>query len=171
VTELLRPSRRQGVFAERHGFVLLDPVRLDEARPDGQGSDLLTEVLETSLGDELGRSGVAVPATGIDAGSYDLLVHSVDDPALPGQPLVTSTGWVLSTRGGLLLLGPLALLRRWDPYDLGWGWVTVPPGHYAVEVRGYPPAPLDHEPERPVDGCYAWALRRAAALPWFTADL
>ncbi|MCW2621695.1 MAG: hypothetical protein JWL64_1297 [Frankiales bacterium] len=169
-----RSIRRPAVFAERHGFVLLDPQRLEQLAPRAVGHDLLGAMEETELGEIAARTGVAVPITGIDAGAYDLAVHAVDDPIRADPPAVVSGGWVLDTPTGHLLLGRLAQLRRWDPLDLDWGWAPVPPGCYSVEVRGYPPGPgggSDAGPLGGPDGTYAWALRPTAALPWFTADL
>lgn len=177
MTGALRPSWSRAVFAERPGFVLLDPARLEVAARavatagavgPTTAPDLLQLVLETELGAHLARAGIAVPASGIQAGSYDLVVHSSDDPVIGDRPLVASGGWVLSTEGGLLLLGPLGLLRDWDRYDLRWRWVTVPPGHYAVEVQGF----ARTEPPTPeVEGTYAWVLRTTPAPAWFSADL
>jgi hypothetical protein len=151
--------------------VLLDPERLDALRPGAHGQDLLAAMQETELGDQVARTGIAVPVTGIDAGSYDLVVHAMDDVPRADQPAVVSAGWVLETRTGHLLLGTLAQLRRWDPLDLAYGWVAVPPGAYAVEVRGYRPPVEQAGLPAEIDGTYAWALRPTAALPWFTADL
>lgn len=162
------------MFAEAGGFVLLDPARLVAAVPDAQGRDLLELFAMTEVGDEVARTGVIVPVLGADPGFYDLHVHGDEADGFEAnvqRPAdLLSDGWVLHTDTGVLFLDPLASLAEWDASDPRHQRIVVPPGSYAVQLRGHVARP-DLVGEGEIDGSYSWVLRRTAALGWFTADV
>jgi hypothetical protein len=166
---VLVSHRSPEVYAEDGGFVLVDPARLAALVPDAAGQDLLALFTTTALGDEVARTGVMVPVLGADPGYYDLHVQLDGDDAGVQRPAdLVSDGWVLETGTGELFLDPLAALRAWDPDDPRHQRVRVPPGAYAVQLRGHLPEPGS---ATTADGSYSWVLRPTAALPWFTADV
>ncbi|MFV2021361.1 hypothetical protein [Micromonospora sp. LOL_023] len=130
--------RLTGCFPEADGFVLLDPVRLDQyLGADSTGRDLLALFTTTDAGDAVVREGIAIPLMGVAAGYYTVLVrHLADHPPWPAAAF-SSPGWVLGTETGSLLLCGVGHLTHWTPGHPKHRPVTVPPGWYAIEVRGH----------------------------------
>ncbi|MBX6752108.1 MAG: hypothetical protein IRY85_21015, partial [Micromonosporaceae bacterium] len=134
--------RVTGCFAELFGLVLLDPARLDEFL-DGhaEGRDLVHLFTTTDAGDRVSEQGIAIPVLGVECGYYTVLVRHVDDRSPWTDARLSSDGWVLGTRTGSLLLCGAGYLTRWAADHPAHRPVTVPPGWYAVEIRGHwPPA-------------------------------
>lgn len=80
-------------------------------------------------------------------------------------PRRSSSGWLLGTRTGSLLLCGAGYLARWTPDRDHHRKVTVPPGWYAVEIRGHVLA------DDSDDGAYEFVLTPTPTRPAFRADL
>ncbi|MFY1649577.1 hypothetical protein ACN27J_01595 [Solwaraspora sp. WMMB762] len=130
--------RLTGCFPEAHGFVLLDPARLDRhLGADSAGRDLLELLTTTDAGDAVVRAGIAIPLMGVDVGYYTVLVRHVADAAPWPAPAPSSPGGVLGTETGSLLLCGVGYLTRWTPGHPRHRRVSVPPGWYTTDIRRY----------------------------------
>jgi hypothetical protein len=123
-------------FPEAHGFVLLDPARLDGyLGGNGTGRNLLELFSTTEAGDAVAAEGIALPLMGVSAGYYTVLVRHVSDRSPWSAAVNSSPGWILGSETGSLLLCGAGHLSRWMPGHPAHHRVTVPPGWYRVEVR------------------------------------
>jgi hypothetical protein len=155
------------VFSELHGFVLCDPVGLDELH-DGsaKGLDLLGLYASTEIGDQVARAGLAIPVMGVAAGDYTLVVRPETSPTLlAGPPRLRSAGWVLHVRAEELCLCGAGYLTRWDPTHPRVLRPRVPPGWYEVAIHGGLGA------GEPPPWMIELLLRPVAEPPSFRADL
>ncbi|MDG4829323.1 hypothetical protein O7627_08390 [Solwaraspora sp. WMMD1047] len=154
--------RLTGCFPEAHGFVLLDPARLDEhLGADSAGRNLLELFSTTEAGDAVAREGIALPLMGVNAAYYTVLVRHVSDRSPWSTAVRSSPGWVLGSETGSLLLCGAGHLIRWTPGHPGHRRVTVPPGWYEVEVREHDQA------DGTDDGAYELVLTPTSAQPTF----
>jgi len=156
------PFVARDVFSELSAFVLLDPDGLDAFfGGSARGVRVLARMTQTNDGDRAAEEGVTVPALGVEAGHYDLVVRSEDDPSALADVLVTSPGWVLRSREGRVALCGSGWLARWDPDAERVLYTRVEPGWYGVTIRG----------GRSSAGRWTveWVLARAAQRPPFTA--
>ncbi|GIJ33378.1 hypothetical protein [Micromonospora sediminimaris] len=152
-------------FPEAHGFVLLDPARLDQhLGANSTGRDLLELFSTTEAGDTVTRAGIALPLTGVTAGYYTVLVRHAVDRSPWSTAAVSSPGWILGSVTGSLLLCGLGHLRHWTPDHSEHRRVAVPPGWYEIEVRAHPHA------EGSDDGTYEFVLTPTPTQPAFRAD-
>ncbi len=121
-------------FPELWGFVLLDPLRLDAAVPDAEGSDLLALFGSGDIGDQVAAEGIAVPMLNLTAGYYTVVLHDRLQAPRWTEPVLSSSGWVLGTETGELLLCGAGYLTRWSPSHGGHRRVTIPPGWYELKI-------------------------------------
>lgn len=157
--------RLEGCFPELWGFVLLDPARLDQALGGTAGGNLLERFSTTDLGDRVSADGIAIPLFGVDAGWYSVLVRHAAEPSPWSVPRLSSSGWVLGTTTGALLLCGAGYLVEWKADHPRHGRIEVPPGWYTVEINGYLPGP------EAGDGAYEFVLTPTPVQPPFRADL
>jgi hypothetical protein len=156
-----------GCFPELFGFVLLDAARLDHAfGGDAAGQNLLHTFTTTDQGDEVARDGIALPVMGVDAGVYTVIVRHAGDRSPWPTPQLVADGWVLGTDTGSLVLCGVGYLVDWNPDHPKHRHVTVPPGWYEVELRGYL---LAHD--HPDDAAYEFVLTPSATQPPFSGQL
>ena len=161
-------ARLEKQFPELHGFVLLDPARLDafcESR--AEGADLLTRFTQTDDGDRICQEGIAIPMTGIDAGDYSISIRDSLSPGPEGPPRVLSQGWILGTETGEVVFSGLGYLACWDPDHPRHARIRIPAGWYGVDIRGY----VLGEGGVGEEWLYDLALTRSRQKPPFTADL
>ncbi len=158
-------------FPELFGFVLLDPERLEQfCNYQARGQNLVERFTTSEDGDKVAAQGIAIPLMSVDAGYYTIVIRSdEDDLKLVGTPKLSSKGWTLGTLTGALLFCTAGNLITWDPerLDKYQRLVTVPPGFYQVEIRGY----TCDGPERKQDGIFEFILTSVNQLPAFTANL
>jgi hypothetical protein len=160
--------RLENCFPELHGFVLLDPARLEAFYgAPVRGLDLLKRFTRDDDGERVCREGVAIPMTGIDAGDYTILVRDPSSPAIGQQPRLRSSGWILGTERGSLLLCGLGYLTHWDPQHPRHVRLEVPPGWYQVEIAGH----VLHEGTPSEEWIYELTMSHAHEKPVFEADL
>jgi hypothetical protein len=127
------------VFAELHGFVLVNPRRLD-ALTGGARGDLLTPFSETALGDRVCEDGAVVPVLDITANDYDVAVRDAP-PTILTTLRKSSPGWTLNVDDRPLVLCGVGYLVNWNPGLRGHRRISVPAGAYEVEIRGGEVAP------------------------------
>ena len=132
------PIRFDRCFPELHGFVLLDPERLEEfCSGHAHGSNLLQRFSETEDGDRVSQDGIAIPLLGVEPGEYTVIVRSADGTPAAGDLRARSAGWILGTETGHLLLCGAGYLTKWDGSHAAHKHITVPPSWYRVDVYGY----------------------------------
>ncbi len=150
-----------------------------ELVPDALGSDLLRTLTRKSYAHELYRQGAIVPALGVEEGTYTVSVRSTETE---GQPLplghrVFSTGFVLGSETGELLLCSLRRLQAWRPgrasredrpLESEERTVRIAPGWYQVTVVAGVPESRDATAD---DWVCAFLLEPHTALPHFRGDL
>jgi len=166
-SERFEPFVAREVFSELHGFVLLDPDRLDHHH-DGAAlhRDLLTLYATTEEGDAVASGGIAIPVMGVEAGDYTLVVRHHRSPSLlSGAPALVSTGWILRATSPHLCLCGAGYLMRWTPEHEKVLHPVVPPGWYEVEIHCG--TSTSHGEEWIIE----FVLRPSPMPPAFTADL
>jgi hypothetical protein len=126
------PRQATNFFSGQGAFFLIDPTRLEEAAPNLGETDLLKALTSTRLGPILYEAGVVVPALGMEPGFYTVDVRSTatEDAPLPLTHLVYSTGFVLGTETGTLLLGNTDRLQHWNPG-------AIPPSRVSLPITGF----------------------------------
>lgn len=125
------PRQAAGFFAAQGGLFLFDPVRLLEiAGTHVLGKDLLARTIGKPLGNELYREGALVPALGLEPGYYlvDIRSTATDLAPVPLTHIAFSTGFVLGTETGTLLLGNTDRMTAYTPG-------VPPPGRRALPVE------------------------------------
>ena len=131
----MQTIRLEKRFPELHGFVLLDPERLDALDEHGaRGADLLTRFTASEEGDRVSREGIAVPVLGLEPDYYTVVLRVGTTHGASHTSHVRSDGWVLGTATGRLVLCGLGYLARWDPDDPKHSRIEVPPGWYTVTI-------------------------------------
>lgn len=153
-------------FRELWGFVLLDPQRLDEVVDNAVGKDLMALFSIGDFGDHVTADGIAVPILNLTAGYYTILLRDQAQPTPCAEPAVSSTGWVLGTQTGDLMLCGAGDLTNWDPDAERHRRITIPPGWYRLDIDGYVLGP-----ESADDYALVMTLSRTATPPAFTADM
>ena len=141
------PRQATHFFSGQGAFFLVDPVRLEEVAPHLAGTDVLKALMTTRLGLTLYESGIVVPALGVEPGFYTVDVRSTatEDAPLPLTHIVYSTGFVLGTETGELMLCNTDRLQQWTPGAIPSARVALPitgferaiqisPGWYVVTV-------------------------------------
>jgi hypothetical protein len=96
-----------GLFAARNALLLIDPARLAATLgDDAGGARLLESFTARGRGPEICRDGLLVPAFGVEAGYYTVLVRSTETEGAftPLTHIVYSAGFVLGTETGDLLV-------------------------------------------------------------------
>lgn len=162
------PIRLENRFPELHGFVLLDPARLEHFYDSPvRGVDLLARFARSEDGDRVCREGVAIPMIGVEAGDYTILVRDADLPSTDQHPRLRSTGWILGTETGKLIFCGLGYLTHWDSEHPRHARLEVPPGWYRVEITGH----VLHEGTSAEEWQYELAPSFTREKPVFSADL
>ena len=180
-------------FAARNALFLIDPARVIEAFGEAAlGSDLLHRFTQQRASDAVWTDGIAVPAFGVEAGYYTVLIRSTatEEAMIPLTHIVYSTGFVLGTETGDLLLCNADRLADWQPGHLPafnpsrnpetharlpiLGFerpVRVAPGWYAVTVvAGIREAGEDAAEPANEEWVCAFLLDPRTERPMFTAD-
>ncbi len=141
------PHEEHHFPAAQGALFLVDPSRVAEILPDTQGSDLIRTLTRKSYPHDLYRQGAVVPALGVEEGYYTLSVRSTqtEDAPLPLSHRLFSSGFVLGTTTGDLLLANTSRLQHWTPGSLPHGHeehpltsmerrIQIAPGWYSVTV-------------------------------------
>jgi hypothetical protein len=137
------PQQERSVFAARSCLFLIDPGRLhDEAGTHILGKDLLPRIHQKPLGDRLYAAGTMVPALGLELGFYTVDIRSTATESAPIAltHIVFSTGFVLGTETGQLILCNGDRLTPWNPG-------TPPPSRTPMPLSNF---------ERPIEVSPGW---------------
>ncbi len=108
-------------YAAQGALFLVDPARLRELMGDEVlGSDLLKTLTRKSCPHAAYGGGVIVPALGVDQAHFTVTLRSSETtgPPLPLSHMLFSTGFVLGTETGDLLLCNTGRLQHWTPGEL-----------------------------------------------------
>jgi hypothetical protein len=182
--QYFEPQEAAHLYAAQGAFFLTDPVRvLEIAGKDVLGSDLVKTLTRKSYSHDLYRQGAIVPALGVEQGHYTVHVRSTqtEGAQLPLSHILFSTGFVLGTETGRLLLGNTDRLQHWSPGQLPDDreehplssyerTIQVSPGWYSVTVvAGILDSGDSNAGEE--EWVCAFLLDPAESQPAFTADL
>lgn len=176
------PQDASHFYAAQGAFFLIDPTRVRDLMGEAVlGSDLIKTLTRKSYPHDAYRQGAIVPALGVEQGHYTVTVRSTEtqDAPLPLSHMLFSTGFVLGTETGKLLLCNTDRLQNWTPGSLPDGaeehplssferTIQISPGWYAVTVvAGIRDADQGGEEE----WVCAFLLDPAPSQPAFTANL
>ena len=137
------PLQEKYFFAAQSALFLIDPARLlDEAGTHIMGKDLLPRIHQKPLGDRLYATGTMVPALGLELGFYTVDIRSTatESAPIPLTHIVFSTGFVLGTETGHLMLANGDRLTPWNPG-------TPPPSRTPMPLTNF---------ERPIEVSPGW---------------
>jgi hypothetical protein len=177
------PQEAAHLYAAQGAFFLADPARVLELMgEDVLGSDLVKTLTRKSYPHDLYRQGAIVPALGVEQGHYTVQVRSTqtEGAQIPLSHILFSTGFVLGTETGKLLLGNTDRLQHWNPGSLPDGQeehplssyertIEVSPGWYGVTVVAGIRDSGDSGGEE--EWICAFLLDPVTSQPAFTADL
>ncbi len=128
------------------------------------------------------QQGVMVCLPNISSNEYTLIVRHADaDTYLQNPPLFVSSGWILGTETGQLILANLNTLMFWEPYD-GYEYdnnynkcekLTIQPGWYKVAIQGgiNSKESEEEDEENEEEWVFEFVLTPVQELPHFEADL
>lgn len=163
------------------GFVLCDPKRLDDfCHGKSNETDLLSRFNTTGEWEIICKQGIMVCVFNILQNEYTLIVrHSAADTYLQNPPLIVSSGWILGTETGQLVLVNLNTLMFWEPldsyeYDNDYNkcvGLTIQPSWYKVEIRGGINSKLNSDGEDEEEWVFEFVLTLVQEPPHFEADL
>ncbi len=177
------PEEASHFYAAQGAFFLVDPARvLEQMGEDVLGSDLVRTLTRKSYPHDLYREGAIVPALGVEAGHYAVHIRSTETESapLPLSHMIFSTGFVLGTETGKLLLCNTDRLQQWTPGTLPTDreehpltsyerTIQVTPGWYSVTVVA---GILDSgESAAGEEWVTAFLLDPSITQPTFTAEL
>jgi hypothetical protein len=148
------------------------------------GSDLIKTLTRKGYPHDLYRQGAVVPALGIEQGHYSVLVRSTatEGAPLPLSHILYSTGFLLGTETGKLLLGNTDRLQHWAPGQLPGDReehplssyersVEISPGWYGVTVVAGILDSGQYSGQGEEEWICAFLLDPVSCQPAFTADL
>lgn len=163
------------------GFVLCDPKRLDDfCHGKSNETDLLSRFDTTGEWEIICKQGIMVCVFNILQNEYTLIVrHSATDTYLQNPPLIVSSGWILGTETGQIVLVNLNNLMFWEPldsYEYGNNYnkcvgLTIQIGWYKVEIRGGINSKLNSDGEDEEEWVFEFVLTPVEEPPHFEADL
>lgn len=179
------PQETAHFYAAQGAFFLTDPERIRSLMGDGVlGSDLVKTLTRKGYPHDLYRQGAIVPALGVEPGHYTVHVRSTatEGAQLPLSHILYSTGFVLGTETGKLLLGNTDRLQHWSPgqlpndreehplssYERS---IEISPGWYSVTVVAGIRDSEQHAGQGEEEWVCAFLLDPASFQPAFTADL
>ena len=175
------PHEEHHFYAAQGAFFLVDPDRVAELLPSAEGSNLIRTHTRKAHPHDLYRHGAIVPALGVEQGHYTVSVRSTqtEDAPLPLSHRLFSTGFVLGTETGDLLLANTDRLQHWSPGTLPSSHeeyslanleraIRISPGWYSVTVVV---GLLDNANGGDEAWVCAFLLDPMPAQPAWTADL
>lgn len=128
------------IFSELKGFVIFSPQLLTQYLQDHQlsGTNILKYFVENEHGDEITKSGIAIPIIGVEEDYYAFRVSVNDEKILNDEEVeVESKGWIFQTANnevkivGIGYLKDIAAISEENSVTL-----SLENGWYSLKIRG-----------------------------------
>ncbi|MGG1923032.1 MULTISPECIES: hypothetical protein [Chryseobacterium] len=128
------------IFSELKGFVIFSPQLLAQYLQDHQlsGTNILKYFVENEHGDEITKSGIAIPIIGVEEDYYAFRVSVNDEKILSDEEVeVESKGWIFQTANnevkivGIGYLKDIAAISEENSVTL-----SLENGWYSLKIRG-----------------------------------
>lgn len=102
------------IFSELKGFVIYSPELLAKYLQEHnlQGNNILKYFVENEHGDEITKSGIAIPLIGVEEGYYSFYLSTNEEHILGnGEVAVQSDGWIYRTTNNELRIVGIGYLK------------------------------------------------------------
>ncbi|MCC3214446.1 hypothetical protein LIV57_04130 [Chryseobacterium sp. X308] len=128
------------IFSELKGFVIFSPQLLTQYLQDHHlsGTNILKYFVENEHGDEITKSGIAIPIIGVEEDYYAFRVSVNDEKILNDEEVeVESKGWIFQTANnevkivGIGYLKDIAAISEENSVTL-----SLENGWYSLKIRG-----------------------------------
>lgn len=128
------------IFSELKGFVIFSPQLLAQYLQDHHlsGTNILKYFVENEHGDEITKSGIAIPIIGVEEDYYVFRVSVNDEKILNDEEVeVESKGWIFQTANnevkivGIGYLKDIAAISEENSVTL-----SLENGWYSLKIRG-----------------------------------
>ncbi|KAB1228717.1 hypothetical protein DBR39_24245 [Chryseobacterium sp. KBW03] len=128
------------IFSELKGFVVFSPQLLAKYLEENhlQGNNILKYFVENEHGDEITKSGIAIPIIGVEEDYYAFRVSVNDEKILNDDEVeVESRGWIFQTANnevkivGIGYLKDIASINEGNSITL-----SLENGWYSLKIRG-----------------------------------
>ncbi|MFP8894214.1 hypothetical protein [Chryseobacterium sp. EZn1] len=128
------------IFSELKGFVIFSPQLLAQYLQDYHlsGTNILKYFVENEHGDEITKSGIAIPIIGVEEDYYAFRVSVNDEKILSDEEVeVESKGWIFQTANnevkivGIGYLKDIAAISEENSVTL-----SLENGWYSLKIRG-----------------------------------
>ncbi|QBA23443.1 hypothetical protein EU348_20610 [Chryseobacterium indologenes] len=128
------------IFSELKGFVIFSPQLLAQYLQDHHlsGTNILKYFVENEHGDEITKSGIAIPIIGVEEDYYAFRVSVNDEKILNDEEVeVESKGWIFQTANnevkivGIGYLKDIAAISEENSVTL-----SLENGWYSLKIRG-----------------------------------
>ncbi|MGR3853650.1 MULTISPECIES: hypothetical protein [Chryseobacterium] len=128
------------IFSELKGFVIFSPQLLAQYLQDHDlpGTNILKYFVENEHGDEITKSGIAIPIIGVEEDYYAFRVSVNDEKILNDEEVeVESKGWIFQTANnevkivGIGYLKDIAAISEENSVTL-----SLENGWYSLKIRG-----------------------------------
>lgn len=128
------------IFSELKGFVIFSPQLLAQYLQDHQlsGTNILKYFVENEHGDEITKSGIAIPIIGVEEDYYAFRLSVNDEKILNDEEVeVESKGWIFQTANnevkivGIGYLKDIAAISEENSVTL-----SLENGWYSLKIRG-----------------------------------
>lgn len=128
------------IFSELKGFVIFSPQLLAQYLQDHHlsGTNILKYFVENEHGDEITKSGIAIPIIGVEEDYYVFQVSVNDEKILNDEEVeVESKGWIFQTANnevkivGIGYLKDIAAISEENSVTL-----SLENGWYSLKIRG-----------------------------------
>lgn len=128
------------IFSELKGFVIFSPQLLAKYLQDHHlsGTNILKYFVENEHGDEITRSGIAIPVIGVEEDYYAFLLSMNNEKILNDEELeVESKGWIFQTANNELKIVGIGYLKDTASInDENSITLSLENGWYSLKIRG-----------------------------------
>ena len=151
------------IFSELNGFVIYEPILLQEYLKNNQLTDknVLNYLTETEYGDLITEEGIAIPIVGLTSDYYTFKIIK----ELPLHYKVISEGWVLnviSAQIRIVGIGYFLDIEKIDDSN-SISFIDIPNGWYKLSIVSY----FDDENRK----TFGLMLEKSINKPLFEGDM
>ena len=151
------------IFSELEGFVIYEPILLQEYLKNNQLTDknVLNYLTETEYGDLITEEGIAIPIVGLTSDYYAFKIIK----ELPLHYKVISEGWVLnviSAQIRIVGIGYFVDIEKIDDSN-SISFIDIPNGWYKLSIVSY----FDDENRK----TFGLMLEKSINKPLFEGDM